>query len=75
MNKIQERANKPIYTLRDFKRDQEHADYLRERRERIKFLKQKVKYWQAKYERFGGEVHLITLGRFQDELKQLQEQK
>ena len=72
---VKDRWQKPIYTLRDFKRDQEHAEYLRERRARIRLLRAKIKYWTAKHAQFGGQIHLITLGRFKTELKEILAQK
>jgi hypothetical protein len=65
------RQQKSVYTLRDFKRDEEHRQYLRE----VAKVEAKIEYWQKKVEKYGGEIHQETLLRFQARLAWLQAAK
>jgi predicted GNAT family acetyltransferase len=52
---------KKIYTLRDWKRNNEHQLYSAEKKD----LRTKVMYWRKKVEKFGGSVQQETLARFE----------
>jgi hypothetical protein len=62
---------KPIYTVRDAIRDAELEELNREYKIKKAFLTKKVKHWQKMVDKFGGEIHQITLDKFKKQLTEI----
>ena len=60
-----------IYTSRDAANAKMHAEYLAEVKALRKELTAKVRRWDAKAEKFGGEIHKATAAKFRAELAAL----
>ena len=57
-----------IYTSRDAAKARDLAEYKAERRAAIKEARASVRKWERKVDRFGGAVHIETLGRMRQRL-------